>query len=98
LLKQESLGQVTVWCIGEYGEMLVDNLNKVEGEEPLTVSCCFLPYPFQFGLNAPHICTTDFLGRDGTIASQVVHDTDNKTLLVFHSRTMKEGVAFFTTN
>jgi hypothetical protein len=84
LLKQESLGQVTVWCIGEYGEMLVDNLNKVEGEEPLTVSCCFLPYPFQFGLNAPHICTTDFLGRDGTIASQVVHDTDSKTFLVFH--------------
>ncbi|CAK9215465.1 unnamed protein product [Sphagnum troendelagicum] len=35
---QESLGQVTVWCIGEYGEMLIDNLNEVEGEEPLTVT------------------------------------------------------------
>ncbi|CAK9225490.1 unnamed protein product [Sphagnum troendelagicum] len=35
---QESLGQVTIWCIGEYGEMLVDHLNEVEGEEPLTVT------------------------------------------------------------
>jgi hypothetical protein len=43
---QESLGQVTIWCIGEYGEMLVDHLNEVEGEEPLTVSSgfCFLSF------------------------------------------------------
>uniref|UniRef100_A0A7I4AYD3 AP-1 complex subunit gamma n=1 Tax=Physcomitrium patens TaxID=3218 RepID=A0A7I4AYD3_PHYPA len=35
---QESLGQVTVWCIGEYGEMLVNNTNEVEGEDPITVT------------------------------------------------------------
>ncbi|BBN00790.1 AP-1 complex subunit gamma-1 [Marchantia polymorpha subsp. ruderalis] len=35
---QESLAQVTVWCIGEYGEMLVNHLNELEGEEPLTVT------------------------------------------------------------
>jgi hypothetical protein len=45
-LGQESLGQVTIWCIGEYGEMLVDHLNEVEGEEQLTVSSgfCFLSF------------------------------------------------------
>ncbi|KAG0565630.1 hypothetical protein KC19_7G002600 [Ceratodon purpureus] len=35
---QESLGQVTVWCIGEYGEMLVNSVNELEGEDPLTVT------------------------------------------------------------
>lgn len=35
---QESLGQVTVWCIGEYGEMLVNNAIELDGEEPLTVT------------------------------------------------------------
>lgn len=27
-----------MWCIGEYGEMLVNNSNELEGEDPLTVS------------------------------------------------------------
>jgi AP-1 complex subunit gamma-1 len=35
---QESLGQVTVWCIGEYGEMLVNNAIELPGEDPLTVT------------------------------------------------------------
>ncbi|KAG0558689.1 hypothetical protein KC19_10G046900 [Ceratodon purpureus] len=35
---QESLGQVTVWCLGEYGEMLVNSSNALEDEEPLTVT------------------------------------------------------------
>nr|PNR43621.1 hypothetical protein PHYPA_016002 [Physcomitrium patens] len=35
---QESLAQVTVWCIGEYGDMLVNNLSELEGEDPQTVT------------------------------------------------------------
>ncbi|KAJ7556154.1 hypothetical protein O6H91_05G071600 [Diphasiastrum complanatum] len=35
---QESLAQVTVWCIGEYGEMLVHHMNELDGEEPVTVT------------------------------------------------------------
>ncbi|XP_024401001.1 AP-1 complex subunit gamma-2 [Physcomitrium patens] len=35
---QESLGQVTVWCIGEYGEFLINSANELEGEDPLTVA------------------------------------------------------------
>jgi AP-1 complex subunit gamma-1 len=36
---QESLTVTAVWCIGEYGEMLINHANELEGEEPLTVSC-----------------------------------------------------------
>lgn len=36
--EQESLLRVTVWCIGEYGEMLVNHAGELEGEEPLTVT------------------------------------------------------------
>ncbi|CAH2041006.1 unnamed protein product [Thlaspi arvense] len=36
--EQESLVQVAVWCIGEYGEMLVDNVGMLDIEEPRTVS------------------------------------------------------------
>eukprot|EP01018_Ginkgo_biloba_P007028 Gb_02741 [translate_table: standard] len=36
--EQESLVRVTVWCIGEYGEMLVNHAGELEGEEPLTVT------------------------------------------------------------
>ncbi|KAG1364069.1 AP-1 complex subunit gamma-2 [Cocos nucifera] len=36
--EQESLVRVTVWCIGEYGEMLVNNVGVLEMEEPLTVT------------------------------------------------------------
>ncbi|XP_052184835.1 AP-1 complex subunit gamma-2-like [Diospyros lotus] len=36
--EQESLVRVTVWCIGEYGEMLVNNTGMLEAEEPITVT------------------------------------------------------------
>ncbi|CAM0912965.1 unnamed protein product [Alopecurus aequalis] len=35
---QESLVRVAVWCIGEYGEMLVNNISMLEVEEPITVT------------------------------------------------------------
>ncbi|XP_073000592.1 AP-1 complex subunit gamma-2-like [Typha latifolia] len=35
---QESLVRVAVWCIGEYGEMLVNNIGVLEVEEPMTVT------------------------------------------------------------
>nr|XP_009391746.1 PREDICTED: AP-1 complex subunit gamma-2-like [Musa acuminata subsp. malaccensis] len=36
--EQVSLVRVVVWCIGEYGEMLVGNVGVLEVEEPLTVT------------------------------------------------------------
>ncbi|KAK9145446.1 hypothetical protein Sjap_005349 [Stephania japonica] len=36
--EQESLVRVTVWCIGEYGEMLVNNMGMLNKEEPITVT------------------------------------------------------------
>ncbi|KAK9094129.1 hypothetical protein Scep_025598 [Stephania cephalantha] len=36
--EQESLVRVTVWCIGEYGEMLVNNMGMLDKEEPVTVT------------------------------------------------------------
>ncbi|XP_042388456.1 AP-1 complex subunit gamma-2-like isoform X1 [Zingiber officinale] len=36
--EQVSLVRVTVWCIGEYGEMLVNNIGVLEVEEPMTVT------------------------------------------------------------
>ncbi|GMP82862.1 hypothetical protein CsSME_00036989 [Camellia sinensis var. sinensis] len=36
--EQESLVRVAVWCIGEYGEMLVNNAGMLDIEEPMTVS------------------------------------------------------------
>lgn len=38
---QETLVRVAVWCIGEYGEMLVNNVGRLDIEEPTTVSSCF---------------------------------------------------------
>lgn len=35
---QDSLALVTVWCIGEYGEMLVSRQGELEGEVPMTVT------------------------------------------------------------
>ncbi|KAL7240989.1 hypothetical protein ACSBR2_006588 [Camellia fascicularis] len=35
---QESLVRVAVWCIGEYGEMLVNNAGMLGVEEPITVT------------------------------------------------------------
>ncbi|KAM0882087.1 hypothetical protein ACQ4PT_032547 [Festuca glaucescens] len=36
--EQGSLLRVAVWCIGEYGEMLVNNLGMLEAEPPITVT------------------------------------------------------------
>uniref|UniRef100_A0A0D6R6I1 AP-1 complex subunit gamma n=1 Tax=Araucaria cunninghamii TaxID=56994 RepID=A0A0D6R6I1_ARACU len=36
--QNESLVRVTVWCIGEYGEMLLNHAGELDGEEPLTVT------------------------------------------------------------
>ncbi|GFZ21265.1 adaptor protein complex AP-1, gamma subunit [Actinidia rufa] len=36
--EQESLVRVAVWCIGEYGEMLVNSTGMLDVEEPITVS------------------------------------------------------------
>ncbi|XP_059648987.1 AP-1 complex subunit gamma-2-like isoform X2 [Cornus florida] len=36
--EQESLVRVAVWCIGEYGEMLVSNVGMLDIEEPITVT------------------------------------------------------------
>ncbi|XP_057948892.1 AP-1 complex subunit gamma-2-like isoform X1 [Malania oleifera] len=36
--EQESLVRVAVWCIGEYGEMLVNNAGMLDREEPITVT------------------------------------------------------------
>lgn len=35
---QDGLALVTVWCIGEYGEMLVNHQGELESEDPLTVT------------------------------------------------------------
>ncbi|KAA8533123.1 hypothetical protein F0562_033344 [Nyssa sinensis] len=36
--EQESLVRVAVWCIGEYGEMLVNNAGMLDIEDPITVT------------------------------------------------------------
>ncbi|KAL1550889.1 AP-1 complex subunit gamma-2-like isoform X1 [Salvia divinorum] len=36
--EQETLVRVTVWCIGEYGEMLVGNAGMLDVEDPITVT------------------------------------------------------------
>uniref|UniRef100_A0A1D1YK71 AP-1 complex subunit gamma n=1 Tax=Anthurium amnicola TaxID=1678845 RepID=A0A1D1YK71_9ARAE len=36
--EQESLVRVAVWCIGEYGDMLINNVGVLDREEPMTVT------------------------------------------------------------
>ncbi|WVZ09812.1 hypothetical protein V8G54_014342 [Vigna mungo] len=36
--EQETLVRVTVWCIGEYGDMLVHNVGMLDIEDPITVT------------------------------------------------------------
>ncbi|KAF8039447.1 hypothetical protein BT93_B1859 [Corymbia citriodora subsp. variegata] len=36
--EQESLVRVAVWCIGEYGDMLVKNVGMLDVEDPITVT------------------------------------------------------------
>ncbi|CAN4124257.1 unnamed protein product [Withania somnifera] len=38
--EQETLVRVAIWCIGEYGDMLVNNAGRLDIEEPLTVREC----------------------------------------------------------
>lgn len=36
-LKQETLVRVAIWCIGEYGDLLVNNVGMLGIEDPITV-------------------------------------------------------------
>ena len=38
VFKQEAVVRVGVWCIGEYGDLLVNNIGMLDIEEPLSVS------------------------------------------------------------
>ncbi|MBA0855595.1 hypothetical protein Goshw_016022 [Gossypium schwendimanii] len=38
--EQETLVRVAVWCIGEYGDMLVNNVGMRDIEDPITVTEC----------------------------------------------------------
>ncbi|KAH9773409.1 AP-1 complex subunit gamma-2 [Citrus sinensis] len=37
-IEQESLVRVAIWCIGEYGDMLVNNVGVLNIEDPITVT------------------------------------------------------------
>uniref|UniRef100_A0A2P2ML32 AP-1 complex subunit gamma n=1 Tax=Rhizophora mucronata TaxID=61149 RepID=A0A2P2ML32_RHIMU len=36
--EQETLVRVAVWCIGEYGDMLINNVGMLDTEDPITVT------------------------------------------------------------
>ncbi|KAL6567830.1 hypothetical protein OROGR_001498 [Orobanche gracilis] len=36
--EQENLVRVAIWCVGEYGEMLVSNTDMLDSEDPITVT------------------------------------------------------------
>ncbi|KAA3482951.1 AP-1 complex subunit gamma-2 [Gossypium australe] len=38
--EQETLVRVAVWCIGEYGDMLVNNVGMLDIEDPISVTEC----------------------------------------------------------
>lgn len=39
---QETLVRVALWCIGEYGDLLINNVGMLDVEDPITVSEWFL--------------------------------------------------------
>lgn len=50
-LHQETLARVTIWCIGEYGELLVSNTGMPGVEDPVTVSSYFWKFFLLFVFN-----------------------------------------------
>ena len=42
IFHQETLVRVAVWCIGEYGDFLINNVGMLDVEDPITVSKWFL--------------------------------------------------------
>ncbi|RVW47209.1 AP-1 complex subunit gamma-2 [Vitis vinifera] len=58
-VEQECLVRVAVWCIGEYGEMLVNNVGMLDIEEPITVSSPSIFYVAKVGCMDLLVCVTE---------------------------------------